>query len=303
MIRAILSRACLTAAGAPFGRRLPPLKPSTNWSRSTSPPAAAIDKLKAIQTLKITRTVGTGIGNNVKVVIYKKRPQLYRGEQGPAHGRRAARPARRQRERRVGHRAGQDRRRGRSRPRQKPATSTRDFDGLLVDWKEKGHTVTFEGREKLPGGEAFKLKVKSEERRRAHRLPGCVHVSRAPADRRCSTLLNGRKVERRDRLSNWRDVNGVKFPFDITEDRTGDSRRSRSSSTRRRSKRTCRWTTRCLRRRRADGQHRRAVLRRDIADAPSDRCPRRSVRQFDTEMRIAGSPFHIVPPHQQVRSR
>ena len=43
-----------------------------------------MDKIKAIETLKITRTVATGIGNNVRVIIYKKRPQLYRGEQGLA---------------------------------------------------------------------------------------------------------------------------------------------------------------------------------------------------------------------------
>jgi outer membrane lipoprotein-sorting protein len=34
-----------------------------------------------------------------------------------------------------------------------------DFDGPLVDWKEKGHRVELVGREKVPGGEAFKLKV------------------------------------------------------------------------------------------------------------------------------------------------
>ena len=29
-----------------------------------------MDKIKAIDTLKITRTVATGIGNNVRVIIY-----------------------------------------------------------------------------------------------------------------------------------------------------------------------------------------------------------------------------------------
>ena len=34
-----------------------------------------------------------------------------------------------------------------------------DFDGLLVDWKEKGHTVTLEGKEPMTGWEGYKLKV------------------------------------------------------------------------------------------------------------------------------------------------
>jgi hypothetical protein len=42
------------------------------------------DKLAAIQTVKLTRTVGNGIGTPLKVVIYKKRPNLFRLEQTPA---------------------------------------------------------------------------------------------------------------------------------------------------------------------------------------------------------------------------
>jgi hypothetical protein len=35
----------------------------------------------------------------------------------------------------------------------------RDIEGPLVDWREKGHVVELVGREALPGGEAFKLKI------------------------------------------------------------------------------------------------------------------------------------------------
>src|SRR5262245_34824372 len=41
------------------------------------------DKLKAVQTLKLTRTVANGIGNPIRLIVYKKRPSLYRSEQGP----------------------------------------------------------------------------------------------------------------------------------------------------------------------------------------------------------------------------
>ena len=42
------------------------------------------DKLAAIQTVKMTRTVASGIGTTLKVIVYKKRPALMRIEQGPA---------------------------------------------------------------------------------------------------------------------------------------------------------------------------------------------------------------------------
>ena len=42
------------------------------------------DKLAAIQTVKLTRTVASGIGTTLRVIVYKKRPALMRVEQGPA---------------------------------------------------------------------------------------------------------------------------------------------------------------------------------------------------------------------------
>ena len=38
----------------------------------------------------------------------------------------------------------------------------RRLRGLLVDWKDKGHTVELAGRETLPGADAFKLVVKTK---------------------------------------------------------------------------------------------------------------------------------------------
>src|SRR5688572_19124827 len=40
------------------------------------------ERLKAIETMKITRTVATPF-NDLKVVVYKKRPHLFRLEQSP----------------------------------------------------------------------------------------------------------------------------------------------------------------------------------------------------------------------------
>jgi hypothetical protein len=176
-----------------------------------------MDKIKAIETLKITRTVATGIGNNVRVIIYKKRPQLYRGEQGPTQAGAPLIP------RGVNADDAWDTAQGKITTRPEPAESeTReidaDFDGLLVDWKEKGHTVTFEGQETLPGGPTHKLMVTTKS--------GVVRTvyldAKTGLERRHAgvmTLPNGRKLDVVIDFSNWQDVNGVKFAFDINEDR------------------------------------------------------------------------------------
>jgi hypothetical protein len=177
------------------------------------------EKLKAIQTLKLTRTVATGIGNPIKVVLYKKRPNLVRLEQGPTQPGATLIP------RGISADAAWDTVQGKPVPRPvQLAAEARDiegdFDGLLVDWKEKGHTVTLDGREKMPGGDAFKLlaTLKSGPKR-------TIYVdAKTYLERRHTGVLNlpgGRQFEVTITFDNWRDVEGVKFPFDITEERTG----------------------------------------------------------------------------------
>ena len=177
------------------------------------------DRLKSIQTIRITRTIAATF-SNIRVVIYKKRPQLYRAEQGPAE------PGARLTPRGVNAETAWDTVQGGkivSRP-EPLATETReldaDFDGLLVDWKQKGHAVNYEGREPVAGREAIKLKVvtKGGSTRIVYLDPATY------LDRRHVGVLNlpgGRQFDVSIDFSNWREVEGVKFPFDINEDRTG----------------------------------------------------------------------------------
>jgi hypothetical protein len=177
-----------------------------------------MDKLKAIETLKITRTVATGIGSPLKVVIFRKRPQLMRVEQ------QSTAPGAPVNVRGVNGDTAWDTGGGKTVLRPAPlAAETRDldadFDGLLVDWKAKGHTVTLEGKESLVGADALKLKVATKS--------GAVRIVYLDAttylERRHTGVLNlpgGRKFDVVIDFDNWRDVNGVKFPFDITEERT-----------------------------------------------------------------------------------
>lgn len=174
------------------------------------------EKLKAIETIKITRTVATPF-SDIKLVIYKKRPYLYRAEQAPT-----GQPAV---PRGVNLDVAWDTLAGGkivTRPPQGFAEARdidADFDGLLVDWKAKGHTVELQGKETLPGGEAFKLKVTTKS--------GAVRTvyldAKTYLDRRHTGVvtLPNRQFNFVTDFSGWKDVNGVKFAFDINEDRTG----------------------------------------------------------------------------------
>ena len=177
------------------------------------------EKLKAIQTIKITRTVATPF-SHVRVILYKKRPALLRVEQGPLKstaplvprgvnadtawdtgpdGKVVMRPEA----------AGQEAR-----------DIDGDFDGLLIDWKAKGHTVALEGQEKLPSGDTYRLKVTTRS--------GAVRTIYLDAstylERRQTGILNlpgGRQFDIVVDFDNYREVGGVKFAHDINEERTG----------------------------------------------------------------------------------
>jgi hypothetical protein len=183
------------------------------------------DKIKAIQTIKMTRTVATPF-TNVQLIVYKKRPNLLRFEQTPK-GQTTSTARGINAETAWDTAAG-----GKIVPRpEKVAIEGRetdaDFDGLLVDWKEKGHTVTLEGTEAYAGSQAYKLKVTTKGGSVRHVFIdtksfmeiGMTGLSLLPQ-------MDPKTKEFRTQqssfvFSDFRDVNGVKFPFSIDEERIG----------------------------------------------------------------------------------
>jgi hypothetical protein len=173
-------------------------------------------KLHAIQTLRITRTIGTPF-TRVDVVIHRKRPNLVRTEQTPVGQQTTVSGINADA---VWDPAGG----GKIALRQEPlAAQARevdgDFDGdLLVDWKAKGHTVTLDGREAVGGVDTWKLTVttKSGAVREIYLDASSYldhqHVGSMP-------LPNNRTREFTITYGNWQEVEGVKFPFDADEER------------------------------------------------------------------------------------
>ena len=92
-----------------------------------------------------------------------------------------------------------------------------DFDGFLVDYKAKGHAVEYVGREKAGGIDTYKLKVtlKSGAVRHVY-LDATTFLERKQEG--TMTLPDG-KVPVILTFGDWRDVEGVKFPFAIDEER------------------------------------------------------------------------------------
>lgn len=182
------------------------------------------EKLKAITTVKISKTVGTPF-TTVRMVIYKKRPDLIRWEQTPK-GQTTAIP------RGINATAAWDLAQGKvvNRPETVAVEGREtdgDFDGLLVDWKEKGHTVTFEGKDKVGLVDAYKLKVttKGGTVREVYLDAATFLEAQIVGKVRLPAMDPKTKAHRFNDttlvFSDYRDVNGVKFPFAIDEERTG----------------------------------------------------------------------------------
>lgn len=108
---------------------------------------------------------------------------------------------------------------GRDGPEEMPAEEARqieeqaDFDGPLVDWREKGHRLTLVGRQRLDGAEAWKLELvlKSRELRHVYLDAATFLEVRVEGSRR----FEGRTVAFRSNLGDYREVDGRRVPFSI----------------------------------------------------------------------------------------
>lgn len=173
-----------------------------------------LQRIRAVQTMKIARTVPT-LGATLNLVIYKKRQGLYRSEQ-TAPGRPTVL-------------------RGldadglwefvNDKVTRRPdsmAVELReldgDIDGMLVDYQAKGHTVVYEGRGTEAGVDVHKLRVTLGSGAIRHVLLDARtmlerkhigHVTLAPDRKVATTIL----------FHDYREVGGLKFPFAIDEDR------------------------------------------------------------------------------------
>jgi len=170
-------------------------------------------RLQALRSIRETGTATASGGRVARVVREKKRPSLLRLEfsyQGTvsvfAHDGEAGwqvAPLQGQFEPQV-------------MPPETEATAgvdQRDIEGPLVDWREKGHVVELLGREALPGGEAFKLKLTLAGG--AVRYDWVDVASRQVVRSQVTRTIRGHAVQLENTFSDFRDVGGLVFPHRI----------------------------------------------------------------------------------------
>jgi hypothetical protein len=171
-------------------------------------------RLGAITTVRVVRIFGT-FGGNIPVTITKKRDGRYRSDQAmpgrptvvrgldaggaweSIDGKATRRPADQELELRE---------------------LDADFDGFLVNYRAKGHLVEYVGRERIGGIDTHKLKVtlKSGAVRVVY-LDAATYLERRQEG--TMTLPQAGKVPVILTFGDWREVDGVKFPFAIDEER------------------------------------------------------------------------------------
>ena len=88
-----------------------------------------------------------------------------------------------------------------------------DFDGPLMNWKEKGHQVELVGLEETEGTEAYKLKVlMANGDERYHFLDSEYFVI---IKQEGTTMMQGNEVEFETIMSDYKEIDGLMFPHSI----------------------------------------------------------------------------------------
>jgi outer membrane lipoprotein-sorting protein len=108
---------------------------------------------------------------------------------------------------------------------QQIAEEESDFDGPLVDYKEKGNTIELLGKEKVEGTEAWKLRVT--------RKSGTVETLYLDADSflaikgESRRTLRGREVESEQTIGDYKEVDGLLIPHSFESVQKGSPHRQK----------------------------------------------------------------------------
>ena len=89
------------------------------------------------------------------------------------------------------------------------------MQGNFIDYKAKGHTVEYLGTEDIEGTECHKLKV---TRKNSGDQTVFIDAETFYVIRTSTKInMNGQEIENKTDMSDYRDVNGIKLAFSITQ--------------------------------------------------------------------------------------
>lgn len=187
-----------------------------------------LEKIKALNSMRVTGTMGLGPGMEAPVTMERKRPGKSRVEftvQGmvgvqafdgvkswsmmPFMGEKDPK-------------AGSD-------EENKNAADDADFDGVLVDWKAKGHTVELAGKEAVEGADTWKLKVtKKNGDVEYHFLDAETYLLVKTEGK---AKMRGTEMEFESLFSDYKDVDGYMEPFSMEQGAKGSPQRRKMTFT------------------------------------------------------------------------
>jgi hypothetical protein len=179
------------------------------------------DKIKALQSVRMTGHVRTGGGRQAAVVREVSRPGLLRLEFtvdgvtnvfafDGAHGWQVS-PSFGSFEPVALAPGGEE-----------LATEQADIEGPLVDWKAKGHRVELVGRKTVEGREVHELKLTLKGG--AVLYDSLDAQSLLEARRRATRTVRGATVEVETTFGDYREVGGLRFPYAIDSFASGRAR-------------------------------------------------------------------------------
>jgi outer membrane lipoprotein-sorting protein len=185
-------------------------------------------KLKALNSMRVTGTMAIGPGMEAPVTMERKRPDKRRVEfqvQGMTgiqafDGEKAwsLMPFMGNKDPQVS-----------SDEDNKNEKDDADFDGSLVDWKEKGNSLELMGKEPIEGADAYKVKVTKKN--------GNIETMYLDAETYLLVKTEG-KVKRRGTeiegetlFSDYKDVDGYMMPFTMEQGAKGMDRRQKMTFT------------------------------------------------------------------------
>jgi hypothetical protein len=86
-----------------------------------------------------------------------------------------------------------------------------DFEGVIYNWKTKGHLAELIGREKYNNSEVYIIKLTRKDGNLENYFIDCRSFLLVKKSR--TLKLNGKDVENISTFSDFRDIEGVQFPF------------------------------------------------------------------------------------------
>ena len=187
-----------------------------------------MDKLKGVQTIKSTATMAMGPGMEAPGVLIQKRGNLGRLE-FTVQGLTAVQAYDGKNAWQIMPFMGKKDPELMSADEAKEVEEMADIDGPLVDYKSNGNQVEFQGKEKIEGTDAYKLKVSLKN--------GAVQTVYIDADsfleikEETKRTVRGSEQVVEQSIGDYKEVNGIIFPFAMESGIKGSTERQKLTIT------------------------------------------------------------------------